>query len=540
MKAPLSEDYGSTIHIADVSVCEAPVYKVTNWINNNEFTSGGDVLRSESLHSITTSEMITYICEKGKRNDIHRNSNTKSKQTAVDGDQMSESSSQVPSHLFEGGHKTKKSIKPESDDGISSDISENSGVPSHYLCERIQFVAQNVSDDYDDCSSQLSEGSEVPSHYLREAGHHQNRETSSVSVTTPSNDSISLCSNSLFFPEESSNRNNSVSPSNHINKSHRKPPNLFILKESSSVPLLTPKIVNPLFMKPNLGDSLSCTPLTQSSDKAERTMKMSNQQKCENSETPPHYFCEDKCCKTRSPYCATLATSSQCSNMLPFDSDTVSDVDASLLSVRNKEPLFTIDKEPEVLFTPLTTNPLFGNDTRPSLTVSFMPQPVNEVDNDPQNLNQDDDVFSQQSGSLSSSDIDVDDDCETENSFSPYYEKAACLHCSSECGYSQHKDVTMNANQTCVSHTPCSCAAASEALDLSQHDTICLEMPYAPKITNPVFKDKFQLDAADLLNATECKELNIDETEFETYDTDSQTDMSSNSDADCPNLGYWK
>ena len=496
MKAPLSEDYGSTIHIADVSVCEAPVYKVTNWINNNEFTSGGDVLRSESLHSITTSEMITYICEKGKRNDIHRNSNTKSKQTAVDGDQMSESSSQVPSHLFEGGHKTKKSIKPESDDGISSDISENSGVPSHYLCERIQFVAQNVSDDYDDCSSQLSEGSEVPSHYLREAGHHQNRETSSFSVTTPSNDSISLCSNSLFFPEESNNRNDSVSPSNHIKKSRRKPQDLFILKESSSVPLLTPKIVNPLFMKSNLGDSLSCTPLTQCivrTEHSERMLKMSNQQSSKNSSMSSHNFCKDECCKTKAPlspyYTKTITTQtkSQCSLPSSSDSDTMSDVDASLLSVRNKEPLFTNDKEPEVLFTPLTTNPLFGNDTRPSLTDFFMPQPVNEVDNDPQNLNQDDDVFSQQSGSLSSSDIDVDDDCETENSFSPYYEKAACNG-----GNSHYKDVTTSDNQTCNSHT---LHTTSKVLDLSLHDKIRLEVPYTPKITNPIFKANLKLES---------------------------------------------
>jgi len=59
--------------------------------------------------------------------------------------------------------------KQESDDDISFDISENSDIPSHYLCEPKQCAANNISDDDDDdCSSQ---DSEVSSHYLREAVH---------------------------------------------------------------------------------------------------------------------------------------------------------------------------------------------------------------------------------------------------------------------------------------------------------------------------------------------------------------------------------
>ena len=61
MKSPLSNNYCSTINIADESVCEMPVNKVKRWIDGNDFKQNGDALRSESFHSIATSQMFAYI-----------------------------------------------------------------------------------------------------------------------------------------------------------------------------------------------------------------------------------------------------------------------------------------------------------------------------------------------------------------------------------------------------------------------------------------------------------------------------------------------
>ena len=61
MKPPLSNNYCSTINIADESVCEMPVNKVKRWIDDNDFKQNGDLLRSESFQSIATSQMFAYI-----------------------------------------------------------------------------------------------------------------------------------------------------------------------------------------------------------------------------------------------------------------------------------------------------------------------------------------------------------------------------------------------------------------------------------------------------------------------------------------------
>ena len=59
MKPPLSNNYCSTINIADESVCELPVNKVLKWIdNNNDFHLNG---KSNSFLSIATSQMFAYI-----------------------------------------------------------------------------------------------------------------------------------------------------------------------------------------------------------------------------------------------------------------------------------------------------------------------------------------------------------------------------------------------------------------------------------------------------------------------------------------------
>ena len=67
MNPPLTENYCSTIDIAEASVCEVPVSKVTKWIENNNFQHSGYSLASKSFNSLATSQMITYICENDKR-----------------------------------------------------------------------------------------------------------------------------------------------------------------------------------------------------------------------------------------------------------------------------------------------------------------------------------------------------------------------------------------------------------------------------------------------------------------------------------------
>lgn len=68
MKPPLSNNYCSTINIADESVCEMPVNKVKRWIDDNNFKQNGDILRSESFQSIATSQMFAYIRKDDKNN----------------------------------------------------------------------------------------------------------------------------------------------------------------------------------------------------------------------------------------------------------------------------------------------------------------------------------------------------------------------------------------------------------------------------------------------------------------------------------------
>jgi len=68
MKPPLSNNYCSTINIADESVCEIPVNKVKEWINSNNFEQSGDALRSDSFQSIATSQMFSYIRKDDRNN----------------------------------------------------------------------------------------------------------------------------------------------------------------------------------------------------------------------------------------------------------------------------------------------------------------------------------------------------------------------------------------------------------------------------------------------------------------------------------------
>ena len=68
MKPPLSNNYCSTVNIADESVCEMPVNKVKRWINSSDFKHNMDGLLSESFHSLSTSQIFAYISKEEKNN----------------------------------------------------------------------------------------------------------------------------------------------------------------------------------------------------------------------------------------------------------------------------------------------------------------------------------------------------------------------------------------------------------------------------------------------------------------------------------------
>ena len=52
-------------------MCEIPVDKVKRWINNSFLKQSGDALRSDSFHSIATSQMFAYICKDDESNKKH-------------------------------------------------------------------------------------------------------------------------------------------------------------------------------------------------------------------------------------------------------------------------------------------------------------------------------------------------------------------------------------------------------------------------------------------------------------------------------------
>ena len=68
MKPPLSNNYCSTVNVADESVCEMPVNKVKRWIDNNDFKRNEDGLLSNSYNSLATSQMFAYICKDENKN----------------------------------------------------------------------------------------------------------------------------------------------------------------------------------------------------------------------------------------------------------------------------------------------------------------------------------------------------------------------------------------------------------------------------------------------------------------------------------------
>ena len=104
MKPPLSNNYCSTINIADESVCEMPVNKVKRWIDGNDFYVNG---KSNSFHSIATSQMFAYIRKESK---INKELSSESLPDYIDDFQLDKQLGSVCNNTSKEGNKTNNSL----------------------------------------------------------------------------------------------------------------------------------------------------------------------------------------------------------------------------------------------------------------------------------------------------------------------------------------------------------------------------------------------------------------------------------------------
>ena len=407
MRSPLSNNYCSTINIADDSVCEMPVSKVMKWIDNNDFKQSTDVLQqTSSFHSLPTSEMIAYICKKGK--------NGKQKWPVVDDstklkvenlgflDNIScsqiSTSSDVPSHYHcedkprifsswsgagsDDNSQCNSEVVTLSEDSslqLPTDICTNkkptdlfisekhknmplftpkvtnpifaNASPSSLPKELASSQSFNKADLLNDILhtlpheevmvdntllSQMSNESDVPSHYMCE-GNHCNKEGSLSSLdcddfTDPHNSST----NGEELPSQTSeNTSCNVFALDHV-ANKKPPPSLSISKKSATTSIFTPKVTNPIFAdntNSSSADSNSFTSesslLPQSySDKdapsfalhSQLIEEMNDDVFLQTSDVPSHYLCEESCCNSKSQ-----TSSSSLDGSTPFSSDNTND-----------------------------------------------------------------------------------------------------------------------------------------------------------------------------------------------------------------------
>ena len=104
MKPPLSNNYCSTINIADESVCEIPVNKVKRWIDDNDFRLNG---KSSSFQSIATSQMFAYIRKDDK---ISKELSSESLADYVDDIQLDKQLESVCNRTCNEGNKNSNSL----------------------------------------------------------------------------------------------------------------------------------------------------------------------------------------------------------------------------------------------------------------------------------------------------------------------------------------------------------------------------------------------------------------------------------------------
>ena len=337
IKSPLSNNYCSTINIADESVCEMPVNKVMKWIDNNDFQHSTNMLQqSNSFDSLATSEMIAYICKEGKNGD-------------------------------------RKWFSGHCDEGDDVQL------------KKLAFV-DNIS------FSQLSTSS-IPSHYLCEDSH-RNKTLSSSSETTCDHDS--QCNSEVFTLSEDSSL-----PLQTKNWIKRKPTDLFISEKNTNMPLFTPKVTNPIFADTSsstLADPLTSSSLLHSPIETDllndilQTLPHTtdNDVLSQLSGVPSHYLYEGHRCNKitfsssdsdddpANPHDDTTNDNILQCNDEVFLSQSTGDIDYDVLvsddshRVNNRKPptnLSVLKQSAGVsLFTPQVINPLFVENTNLSST----------------------------------------------------------------------------------------------------------------------------------------------------------------------------
>jgi len=175
MNPPLTENYCSTIDIAEASVCEVPVSKVTEWIENNNFQHSGYLLESKSFNSLATSQMITYICENDKKKG-------KGSCTPLP-DYVEETSCQQYCRKTDDDLRSIQSLPS------LSCVNHNCNVKPTQTSPLYPYYDRNAFTNSDHMSSNC--GGSLPKH-LREAGHQNGSDGSSSIDISPSLDSTSL------------------------------------------------------------------------------------------------------------------------------------------------------------------------------------------------------------------------------------------------------------------------------------------------------------------------------------------------------------
>ena len=214
MKPPLSNNYCSTINVADESVCEIPVNKVKNWIDSNDFKQNEDVLRSESFHSLTTSQMFAYIHKHDKNKQV-----SSASLGYIDDTQMDKQSE----FSITDKEKNATSISLSSPYIGEAHLNQKLQLTSSNSCQLNPYCEENVVFNIPQIHSSLPD-------YIQESEYHYSRDEENLQRSLSS---ISLGS--------------LASPLHHT----RIPDKLNISKDAhtGSLPVLAPYVSNPIFAK---------------------------------------------------------------------------------------------------------------------------------------------------------------------------------------------------------------------------------------------------------------------------------------------------
>ena len=216
MKPPLSNNYCSTINVADESVCEIPVNKVKRWIDNNDFKQNEDALRSESFHSLATSQMFAYIHKHDKNN--NKQLSVELLDDYIDDTQMEHLESvcsNINDKVYETSNCLLSSYVDESHLNQSAYLATTNSCQCNSYCE--ESTAFNNLPHPNPCHNSLPD-------YIEESSCHIDIKTSQKCLSSISYDSLPL--NHIEIPDK-----RYVSKDGH----------------TSSLPALVPCVSNPSF-----------------------------------------------------------------------------------------------------------------------------------------------------------------------------------------------------------------------------------------------------------------------------------------------------